>query len=455
MQLFNPFTLKSTAMKKFTFLFAALLFIVGGLLAQNVIPGPEFIPNSPNSSARLNLPYQSFRPLQYFRSQDRLLKSTPTIKLDSIVTYSKSDESQSWKTNVQTFEYDDDYLRLAKIKSTSGVYSWLNWPETVEFSYNDEGMVESIHIFNQYENEWGETFYFSFTYDENGRMLTAYSYYPWDGAWEINVGKNYKYDAAGNVSEIFVEENWWAYWTTLHKYTYDTEGKLISYKEGYMYKILATYEWNKFGNLAAEHYRDWYQKREQNYEYDTNGNRVKSTLNYATKDWNSEVWTTQKISSETYTYTEMNSEDLVNIDLSLLYLGNELDEVPYLPKKLLSTVEYRVNSGSNADNSNVKESFYFYSTFPDTQNLKTGLDDKLIPEFAVFPNPATDQITFSWPSVSEQLNLKIIQLTGACVTNRQIRSKETISLEDLPMGIYIYQISDKQQLLKAGKLVVE
>lgn len=76
-------------------------------------------------------------------------------------------------------------------------------------------------------------------------------------------------------------------------------------------------------------------------------------------------------------------------------------------------------------------------------------------DIQVFPNPAINQVTFTWETGYNQLNLKIFQLTGACVTDKVIKSNETVHLGKIPKGIYLYELLDKKQILKTGKIIIQ
>jgi hypothetical protein len=96
---------------------------------------------------------------------------------------------------------------------------------------------------------------------------------------------------------------------------------------------------------------------------------------------------------------------------------------------------------------------YYYS--PVTKGGTTGVDKLNIADFKVYPNPASDQITFSWNSNYNRLNLKIFQVTGACVMDREISSGENIPIKNLQNGIYLYKLSNGNQVVKSGKLIIE
>jgi hypothetical protein len=76
-------------------------------------------------------------------------------------------------------------------------------------------------------------------------------------------------------------------------------------------------------------------------------------------------------------------------------------------------------------------------------------------ELVVFPNPATDAVTFSWKGNYNQLNLKIYQLNGACVIDRVISPHESVSVSDFPKGTYLFRLTNDNKLVENGKLVVD
>lgn len=447
-------------MKLNTLLAFALIILTNAGLSQQMVTGPK-VPGNDTSMGDLidGQKMTGFRqslqfPLGFLTKHNSFLKSTPTVKLDSILIHSYQAGTDRWViTNKQIFRYDTDY-RLTEIAATSGIYSGSTKPETARFRYNPAGLVESVNIFNPAVSEAADLYRFSYTYDDTGRLLTAYSYYPENGDWFINVGKKYKYDDAGNVSEIFSEENWWIYWTSLHKYSYNTSGKLFLYVNDF-YSILTTYKWNTNGNLEELHYTSWYQDRDQTYQYDADGIRTKATKIYSTRQWNGNEYTLQDKSSETYTYSDINSNTLVAFDLSLLDLGNELDAVKYIPEKLVSAIDYyQEYSNGSANVSPYLKAEYFYSPVMGAYGKTTGADADLSNAFSVYPNPATGQVRFSWNDGHGLLQLSIYQLTGACLLTREISANEPVSLDRLSKGVYIYKLSDGSKCLQTGKLVI-
>jgi len=65
-------------------------------------------------------------------------------------------------------------------------------------------------------------------------------------------------------------------------------------------------------------------------------------------------------------------------------------------------------------------------------------------QHTIFPNPASEQINLSFPSFLDNVNVKIISITGQTVYQKSNLSGDNLSLNvsDLANGIYIIQVSD-------------
>jgi len=332
---------------------------------------------------------------------------------------------------------------LANIVTTSGIYAWEDSPKIARFVYNSEGLVDSVQFFKNPDYLIsGMTWYLKFIYDSSGRLYQSTS---WDvSGGSLNTRNTYSYNETGRISEIYTEEDWWIYWAYNNKYTYDDEGKLIRYEAPEVYSQLATYGWNNEGQLTEENYSNWYQKMKHLFYYNPDGNRVRSELYFWQLPGGDQDFTLIEYTSEEYSYLDENTYDLANLNLSLIEPGNELDEIDYCPEKLISTtIKY-------SSLHKYQKSDYYYSPF-----LITSIDEEINSDFRVFPIPASDHITFSWQASFERVNLKIFQLSGVCVLDREIASHETVRLTGLTNGIYLFKLSENMRLLKTGKLIIE
>ena len=71
---------------------------------------------------------------------------------------------------------------------------------------------------------------------------------------------------------------------------------------------------------------------------------------------------------------------------------------------------------------------------------------------SVFPNPASETITFSWSDEYSMLNLEIYDLTGKQIISRSVENNEAIRVDDLSRGLYLYKLSNNNHLIDAGKI---
>jgi YD repeat-containing protein len=397
---------------------------------------------------------------QQYNLPDQTLQSTPKIKLDSVVVLSRSSVSEPWiKTNQQIYEYDKEF-RLVRIVTTSGIFNWYDSPKIARFVYNAACLVDSVQFFYKPDYQISDmSDYSKFIYDSSGRLFKSTNWSVSGG--HLNSRNTYSYNESGKVSEIFTEEGWWIYWSFYQKFIYDNDGKLIRYEAPGIYgDMQATYEWNAEGNLIGENYSNWYQKRNHTFFYNPNRDRVKTERYDWKQSYPDKDYVLYTYNKKEYNYLDLNSSDLVDLNLSLLIPNYVIDEQDNCPdelisktSKLISTIsKYRLSYIPSVNLREYEKSVYYYSPFP---KLYTAINDKTVSDFRIFPNPASDHVTFSWPANYERLNLKIFQLTGVCLLDREVSSRETVRLTSFPKGIYVYKLSENTQLLKTGKLIIE
>jgi hypothetical protein len=75
----------------------------------------------------------------------------------------------------------------------------------------------------------------------------------------------------------------------------------------------------------------------------------------------------------------------------------------------------------------------------------------------VFPNPASDQITFEIKTSSgiDKLNIQIVSITGEIIEEFEFNNDPVIlNISDYPAGIYLYRVYHNDRILDAGKFSV-
>lgn len=90
----------------------------------------------------------------------------------------------------------------------------------------------------------------------------------------------------------------------------------------------------------------------------------------------------------------------------------------------------------------------YYSDF----GSSTSIEDVLETPVSVFPNPASETVTFNWDEKYTRLNLELYDLTGKRLISRSIDNNETISVDDFSRGMYLYKLTDNNDLIHAGKI---
>lgn len=435
-------------MKKFTLLLFVLSSLINAGFAQRLHPAQKVNINNPKAQELIH-DYKIMNPLNrliysfaLINSPEKSLKSAATIKLDSVVVSMPYSGTVSWQTvDKKVFSYDSEN-RLVKIEASDGITSF--FPEMAEFVYNDTGKVDSIKFWFKIDGPYEMLAFNDFVYDDTGRLSQATTHFRDYDKWTILYRLTYSYNEAGKPVDLLMEDGWikdGLLVPSFHHLTYNSRGQLINYRATNLYEYEINYEWGTNGNLVKESFEDfsWNEKKYSLYYYDSVGNRIRVERygNYI----NLNNWSLYD--ANTYSYSDLSYNDLVDLNISLLMTSNEPDLIGYQPKNLISS-----------SNKNGKKYDYYYSSIVEKQGPLTGIQNIKNAKITVFPNPATDQVTFTWNASYDQLYLKIFGLTGACVIDMEIQSNEPVQLNKLTSGVYLYKLADKENILQSGKLVI-
>lgn len=88
-----------------------------------------------------------------------------------------------------------------------------------------------------------------------------------------------------------------------------------------------------------------------------------------------------------------------------------------------------------------------------TPTLETNIFDTHVAE--LFPNPFTNQIEVKLLDINKnnKYNLLIFNNIGNLLKKINLSDKQMLSLDELPKGMYFYEIRDKQQIVQSNKLI--
>ena len=132
---------------------------------------------------------------------------------------------------------------------------------------------------------------------------------------------------------------------------------------------------------------------------------------------------------------------------------SQLDDFPGTSRRFSSAFAINnkgyIGTGTNGTNMND-----FWEFNPALKGV--GLDESNAHEISVYPNPATDLMTFDMTSYSNKSNLKLIvySVSGQLILEQKIMSnKIQLFKSQLNNGFYIYTITSNQELLTKGKII--
>jgi len=245
------------------------------------------------------------------------------------------------------------------------------------------------------------------------------------GIWVNSNKVDYSYDSAGHET-LEVEYQWnvmTSQWGNSNKYeyTYNSNGKVtkeIAYiwnsDQGiWISSWQDEYIWDEFGNLAMDY---------EYFEIDSTGQ-----------------WLTQFKMVYSYDNT-VNHADLI--------LPEDFFPIDFFNHKLL------ILSGLSLVDSTKQWLEEERITFQYSEINIGGIPEISLADIRVFPNPATDNIMIEsdMPMVSAKFELSDIQ--GRRILSEDLTgTRKTISVGNLPSGVYFYQIS-KQGKVNRGKIMI-
>ncbi len=395
----------------------------------------------------------------------QLKSETPTIMLDSVISTKHPPilAGAFTKPFKKIYEYDsNNRLSMITEKAWHPGNKVFGITGKKMFFYNAEGLVDSISC-----NIYGlpNKNSYKYAYNTKGKFETVYHYAFVSGKWYLSEKLVYLYNDNGILSEIIYFDGGPDYFSQLgfFKFTYNDVGQLIEFKPVLSHNgsfcEQTLYEWNSNGNLISEVHKDFVYdtKDKAEYFYDNDGDKVKSK--YYT-DINS-AWVLSSSSKE-YTYIDLKYADLINNQIPGLNMNNpnEFGSLAFVTDisnaAFFEPIELKVNKLISEvafyNGSTLTEmTKYYYSDI--TKGGTTGVNKLNIADIKVYPNPATDKITFTWNQNYDRLNLKLFQVTGACVLDREISAQENVSVKNLQNGMYLYKLTIGNQTIKSGKLV--
>jgi YD repeat-containing protein len=339
---------------------------------------------------------------------------------------------------------------------------WLNWGR-YELSYDEQGNLvrETISDWDPDGGQWWVGAQFDMTYDgsgmqvsetwsfwdedagdlvltykdeylyEDGKLITWNEYAYEEGAWVLIFRTTYLY-AEGKLTEELTEaydsfsETWLDFGQIF--YTYNEAGRLII-EEAW------EFDWEQFMVVQSWQYE---------YTWDSNGNLIEQV----DKSWDGAVVKGTDAWENAFKSEWMFNTEYTILDLLVPYwFLQNMDNMNFVNMPL-SELAYIYLDGDWAFD--FRQTAY-WSDFGGS----TGMADMQESVVQIYPVPASESLTFSWEDAYARLKLEIYDLTGKRVISRSVDNKETLAVEQLSGGIYLYKLSQDEALIYSGKLSIE
>jgi hypothetical protein len=369
--------------------------------------------------------------------------------------------------------------------------------EKEDVQYNAQGRPTEILFYewDKISGQWVYVFKFELTYDGEGNLIqeTVYEWDPDGSQWLVGLQFDMTYDGSGNLLEelwsfwdedsskliqVFKDEyiyeggklttwneymweegNWEKTYNTT--YTYDLQGNLIlEFTQGWDF---FTEDWGDFSKIEYTYVGDkvvteivwgfdWMSftmvlQTRFEYTWDADGNMITEVESSwdegagAVKSWNDVAGSWQNTWKSEWTF----NKNFTILDLYVPYwFTADLADLTFWHMPVSETGYFNNNGTWDL---NYRQTAY-YSDFGGS----TSIEDVLETPVSVFPNPASETVTFNWDEKYTRLNLELYDLTGKRLISRSIDNNETISVDDLSRGMYLYKLTDNIDFIQTGKI---
>lgn len=405
----------------------------------------------------------SISQMEYFSWDEDLSAWRPSFKWDYSHTNNGflSNETRYNYTSqwVPSFKRDYTYYSNGNVKTLKyDLFSDNEWRNSYKrhYTYNENGKILLVvqSNWNSEQAAYTPGTRTEYNYDTNGNLIEVLSK-TWSNEtseWMLNQKQESTFNANGKIT-IFIQSSYSQsnqIWTPTRKveYTYNSNGDILQYME---------FDWSTTDN-------DFINKMKYAYTYPPS-QREMQRANWTDNSY----WLNVKkivdtydnldnmILNETYNWNQTNNNWIpefkydfiydLNLSINDLILPFWIQTSSLFRYKYLKTNYYMFNEENNdwtlfsAD-----ENYYSEQSTTAINNLN--------PEFAaVYPNPASGEIRVITADSPNAL-LQLINIQGRIVLSQNVTNNETISLEGINNGLYIYRLILDGKAT-TGKLVVQ
>ncbi len=408
------------------------------------------------------------RPIQESRDlyQKTWLKSDQTIKqgIDSLIIQFWDESTSQWKIVYKeefTYDANGNMTQSVPYMDEGGGQLAADWKSEYTFNANGDKTQRFSYEWDESTSQWVLSGKEEYTYDANGNM-TQSDGFGWDESgskWLVGGKSEYTYDANGNMTQSI--ESYWdgLSWVTQYKhdYTYNLNGGMTQ-SSGYRWdestsdwvpidKLEYTYD---NGNIAQSLYYCWDEDAsafvdcwKEEYTRDAEGNIIQNHQ----YEW--DEGTEYLMGKYEYSYDNLYARSdmilpIFNDDFSII----EALDITHLFNHKLDNFQ-----GSAWDEGSGEWILYLKGDYYYSEHNVSSVDETGIDISKVYPNPCSEYLTFSFSGNYLQITFELFDLQGRKLMTREIKANETISLEGLENGLYVFELSTPDGNKQSGRLV--
>jgi hypothetical protein len=451
-------------MKKFTLLLIVIWIVSASSVNAGNLNHMKWIQKWNTVALKLNLTESPFQlpglPVAPILNPGVRLKSGMfTHRLDSVVTHHQYEEAMWDKETLTEFQYDSDNRSEIWTESLWDVdrQVW-NLLDRLEFSYDAGGLLEEIRIstFNEEATEFLPEMKIVMDYNPEAMINSVVFFEVVDGTETEILMQLYYYTESGlpeAVELLYYEDEWLEVFRT--EYVYNAQDKKTA---DYTYYIMedeefligsVEYTLDPAGRISESVY-SWVNENTMvienvsriNYEYTVHGD----ILVLYDQDWNAEISEWEENLKQMYEYDDNLNVSNIIFPYSTV-MSDVMDADLLFSNKMPTAVKvYYYHDGNYINTTN---DIYHYSeltSFADNPDRLSGLK--------VYPVPAGCCVTFQWTGNLDIYRLEVFHVSGSLLIDRQISRLESVNVENLRSGIYLYRLSDDRGSAYSGKLLV-
>ena len=80
-------------------------------------------------------------------------------------------------------------------------------------------------------------------------------------------------------------------------------------------------------------------------------------------------------------------------------------------------------------------------------------EQQIIPEFAVYPNPANDRVKIINLN-NEELEITLLSIDGKAILKKRVIHETELNVSDIPPGMYLSKALNDEGLVKVEKILI-